>query len=198
MSFNHAIENRRSIYHLTGESTISDETLQEILTHSINYSPSAFNSQTSRVVLLKGAEHKALWSIAMETLRKIVPADAFAATENKINGFAAAYGSLLFFEDQEAVSALQSQFPLYADNFPVWSSQHSAILQFVIWTAFSEVGMGASLQHYNPLIDDQVKAKWHLPESWRLIAQMPFGKTGSQPGEKSFMPINERLWVYGE
>jgi predicted oxidoreductase (fatty acid repression mutant protein) len=49
------------------------------------------------------------------------------------------------------------------------------------------------LQHYNPLIDEKVKKTWNLPASWKLIAQMPFGKPTDQPGEKEFQPLEERV-----
>ena len=37
-----------------------------------------------------------------------------------------------------------------------------------------DAGMGASLQHYNPLSDDEVRKAWNLPGDWKLVAQMPF------------------------
>lgn len=109
--------------------------------------------------------------------------------------FKAGYGSVLFFEDQTVVKSLQENFALYADNFPVWSNQSSGILQFVVWTAFAEAGLGASLQHYNPLIDDEVKTTFDIPAEWKLIAQMPFGKIATAPGEKEFQPIEDRVKV---
>ncbi|WP_235899137.1 hypothetical protein [Suipraeoptans intestinalis] len=36
-------------------------------------------------------------------------------------------------------------------------------------------GIGASLQHYNPVIDDMVRERYKLPKTYRLVAQMPFG-----------------------
>ena len=42
--------------------------------------------------------------------------------------------------------------PNYADNFANWSVQTNAMHQFAIWTALSSK-IGASLQHYNPLVD---------------------------------------------
>ena len=44
-----------------------------------------------------------------------------------------------------------------------------------------DAGMGASLQHYNPLIDDEVRKAWNLPGDWKLVAQMPFGVPVAQP-----------------
>ncbi|MNU09462.1 hypothetical protein D3C72_2560420 [compost metagenome] len=62
-----------------------------------------------------------------------------------------------------------------------------------MWTALEEEGLGASLQHYNPLIDEHVKNEWKLPENWKLIAQMPFGAPTFEPGDKEFQPIEERV-----
>lgn len=196
-TFLDTVETRRSCYSLSAESPIADEQIRQILERAIKHAPSAFNSQSSRLVLLQGDEHKALWNITLEALRKIVPADAFGATEEKVGSFAAAYATILYFEDQETVKSLQESFPQYARNFPVWSDQHSGILQFILWTALKEAGLGANLQHYNELIEDAVKKHWDLPQSWKLIAQMPFGKACEEPGAKDFLPIEARLRVLG-
>ncbi len=103
-----------------------------------------------------------------------------------MDAFKNGYGTILFFEDQDGVAALQKDFALYADNFPIWSNQSSGMLQLVIWTALKQEGLGASLQHYNSLIDEQVKAEWGVPANWKLLAQMPFGKPVAEPGEKEF------------
>jgi len=68
--------------------------------------------------------------------------------------------------------------------------------QLAIWTMLEDAGFGASLQHYNPLIDNEVRKRWSLPEEWRLIAQMPFGTPAGEPGEKTFKPLDERIRVF--
>lgn len=196
-TFFEAVENRRTHYALSSESTVSDEQIKKIIETAIKHAPSAFNSQSSRVVLLKGEEHKELWKIVLDALKAIVPAEGFSATEGKINSFAAAYGSILYFEDQATVKSLQEGFPLYAQQFPLWSEHHAGILQYIVWTALEDAGLGASLQHYNPLIDGKVKEKWKLPQSWKLIAQMPFGKITADPGEKTYLPLDQRFKVFG-
>jgi len=128
-------------------------------------------------------------------LRKIVSADAFPTTEKKIDGFAAGAGTVLFYEDQEPVKALQEQFPLYADNFPVWSEHATGIAQYAVWMALAEAGIGASLQHYNPLPDARVAKEWDIPGSWVLRAQMPFGSHAGEIGDKTFMDDAERFRV---
>ncbi|GHT61010.1 nitroreductase [Bacteroidia bacterium] len=191
-----AIKHRRSYYSISNQSPVSDSEIQEILRFAVKNVPSAFNSQSTRVVLLLNEQHAKLWSIVGETLRKLVPAEAFPATEQKINSFAAGYGTILFFEDQTVVNYLQENFPLYADNFVHWSEQTNAMHQFAVWTLLEDAGFGISLQHYNPLIDEEVKQTWKLSGNWRLMAQMPFGTPTQEPGEKSFEPVEGRVLVF--
>ena len=114
-----AAELRRSVYALGKDLPLSNDQVNQIVEHALLHTPSAFNSQSTRLVVLHGAEHEKLWDLAIEELRKIVPADSFAATESKLNMFKAAAGSVLFFEDMDVVKGLQEQFAAYADNFPV-------------------------------------------------------------------------------
>jgi hypothetical protein len=191
-----AVADRRSFYDISKEKVTSDEVIKEVIEQAVKNTPSAFNSQSARVVLLLEKHHDKLWDITKEVLRKIVTVDQFADTEDKINSFGNGYGTVLFFEDANVIEALQSEFALYKDNFPVWSQQSSGMHQYVVWTALEMEGFGASLQHYNELIEADVKKEWSIPESWKLIAQMPFGKPKSQPDEKQFKPLEERIVVF--
>lgn len=193
--FYRALKQRRSVYAISNESPISDERIIQIVEYTVLHTPSAFNSQNSRVLVLLGDKHDRFWQITKDALRAVVPADQFASTNAKIDSFSAGYGTILYFEDMAPVRSLQSQFPLYADNFPVWSLQANGMLQHNIWAALSLEGLGASLQHYTELIEDAVKAEWQLPADWKLDAQMPFGKPVADPQEKSFLPVSERVLV---
>lgn len=195
-NFYTAIKNRRSIYGISKESVISDERILEIVNEAVKYTPTAFNSQNGRVVVLLGEHHNKLWNIVKAALKKIVPPENFPQTEEKINGFYSGYGSILFFEDESIIKDLQDKFKLYKDNFPVWSEQASGILQYIIWTSLDLEGLGASLQHYSELIADEVKKEWDIPDNWKLIAQLPFGKPTSPAGEKEFVPLEKRIKVF--
>jgi len=195
-TFKEALKHRRSYYSIGNQSPVSDKEIEEIVKYAVTHVPSAFNSQSTRVIILLGENHKKLWSIVKETLRKIIPATAFSATEAKIDSFAAGYASLLYFEDQAAVESLQKAFPLYADNFPIWSQQTSGMHQLAVWTMLEDVGLGATIQHYNPLIDDEVHSTWNIPATWKLIAQMPMGTPTAEPEEKTFQPLDERVKVF--
>jgi predicted oxidoreductase (fatty acid repression mutant protein) len=196
-TFMQALENRRTYYSIGSESPVSDEKIEEVIKFAVKNVPSAFNSQSTRVVLLLGENHKKLWNITKDILRKIVPAEAFKGTESKIdNSFLAGHGTVLFFENQDVVKGLQNAFPSYADNFPVWSQQTSAMHQLAIWTMLEDLGLGVNLQHYNPLIDEAVAKEWSIPATWKLIAEMPFGKPLASPGEKEFKAIEERVKIF--
>lgn len=195
--FNTAVADRRTYYGISKGSLVSDERIKEIIEHAVKYTPSAFNSQSARVILLLKKHHDKLWDITKEALRKIVPADQFGPTEDKINSFGNGYGTVLFFEDSTIVESLQKQFELYKDNFPIWSQQSSGMHQFVIWTALEIEGFGASLQHYNEIIEADVKNEWSIPKNWKLIAEMPFGKPTAMPDQKQFEPLENRIKVFG-
>ena len=130
-------------------------------------------------------------------MKRLVSAEVFKGTEAKIDGsLAAGYGTILFFEDKAVVEQLQDSFPTYYDKFPVWAQQTSAMHQLAVWTMLEDAGFGVSLQHYNPLIDEEVRRTWELPASWHLIAEMPFGMPAGEPGDKEFKELSERVKVF--
>ena len=196
MSFLDHIKQRRTIYAVGKNVALTPEQIESVIKEAVNHSPSAFNSQTSRIVTLFGESHLQFWNIVRETLRKIVPEAAFEGTNAKINSFAAGYGTVLFYEDQDVVKALQEQFALYADNFPVWSEHSSAIAQFSVWTALSEQNIGASLQHYNPIVDAEITEIFDIPANWKLRAQLVFGSIEAPAGEKTFMAEADRFKTF--
>ena len=196
-TFYQAIEKRRSIYAIGKGKPVSEDRVREIVQFAATHVPSAFNSQSARVVILFGKESGKFWEMVKDALRKIVPAEQFPKTEDKIDGFNAGWGTVLFFEDQAVVKQLMNDFSLYADNFPVWSNQSNGMLQFAVWTALQSEGLGSSLQHYNELVEEDVKKTWKLDPSWKLLAQMPFGSVEAPAGEKSFNPIEDRVKVFG-
>lgn len=196
MNYIDTIKQRRSIYHISNKVALSDSDLIKLIQDAVKESPSAFNSQSSRAVILLDQAHLRFWKIVEDTLRKQVPADQFDSTEKKLAGFAAGKGTVLFYEDQNVVRDLQAQYATYADNFPVWSEHASAIAQFNVWTALATQNIGASLQHYNPIVDEQTASTFNIPADWTLRAQLVFGVIESPAGEKSYIPDEQRFRVF--
>lgn len=197
-TFVSAISARRSQYALTDTAALSDSEIIDLIRSVAGEVPSAFNAQPQRAVVLFGADHHRLWAIVHDALRAVVKDDtAFAATEQKIAGFDAAHGTILYFDDTTVTKNLQERFPSYAANFPVWAQQANGMLQFAVWSALAEAGIGANVQHYNPLIDDAVRDAFGIPADWKLIAQMPFGEVTAPAGEREHMPLDEQVQVRG-
>jgi predicted oxidoreductase (fatty acid repression mutant protein) len=92
---------------------------------------------------------------------------------------------------------MQSNYALYASKFPEWAQESTAMHQYAIWCALEEEGLGANLQHYHPLIDQEVARTWQVPESWELRAQMVIGGRAGEPDPKTFKPVEDRFVVHG-
>lgn len=138
--FLNAVKDRRSRYALTDKSPVSDEQIVTAVKEAVKYAPSAFNSQGARLMVLLGERHEEFWRLTKDVLKGMVPADKFAPTEAKINSFAAARGTVLYFEDWDVVAGLQEKFPSYKDNFPLWAYQSNGMVEFIVWTALAELG----------------------------------------------------------
>lgn len=186
MSIIESLRERRTYYQLNKTLPIAETELKALVEETTELVPDAFNMKSARVVVALGARQDALWD-------EIDAAFGGKVAREKIDGFRAAAGTILYFYDETVVSALQEKFPLYAANFPVWANQANGMLQLALWTALRERGIGANLQHYNPVIDERVKALFGLPDTWKLIAQMPFGGIVAAPDPKEKEDIAQRV-----
>jgi len=89
---------RRSIYALNATSPISDARILDLTHQTLRGVPSAFNSQTTRLVVLLKAEHVRFWAMARDVfLADVEDAKAKEALGAKMDGYAKAYGSVRFF-----------------------------------------------------------------------------------------------------
>lgn len=190
---------RRSIYALGNKLPMAEAEVTKTIIEAARICPSSFNVQGSRLVILYGAEHAKLWNIVKDSIKKVSKTpEAYAESEGKINNcFAAGAGTVLFFEDTDAIKKQQEQYPAYAANFPTFSEHSSAMAQFAVWSALAQDGIGATLQHYNELIVKDVGAAFKLPSHWKLIAQMPFGNILHPAEKRTFIPDEGRFIVLG-
>lgn len=193
------ISARRSIYALGRRSILNDQDLIELIKKSVRESPSSFNSQTSRVVILLGNQHERYWNeIALPALRKAVGDDdaAFQKGSQRMVQFRDAYGTALFYEDQNALSEMQKKVAIYADRFPEWSIQSSGMAQINTWSALSLAGYGANLQHYGNLTQKPLSESFDIPSNWKLYSELVFGSPEKEAGEKSYIDDSERFKVF--
>ncbi|KAF8208792.1 nitroreductase [Mycena galopus ATCC 62051] len=195
-----ALTVRRSVYTITNKSSVSDEKLEAIVKHCVLHSPTSFNTQSSRAVLVLGEEHTKLWKVISEGILKGLEGDSKTRAEGRFASHAAGYGTVLFFEDQAVIDDITAKIPIYSKQFPTWSTNGAGILQANVWTALSLEGLGASLQHYGDTrsyehIATQIRETFNLPSTWTSTAIMPFGDPSAPPSEKSFGPIEPRVKV---
>ncbi|VWL85566.1 nitroreductase family protein [Oceanivirga miroungae] len=177
MSIIQSLRNRRSYYNINKKIDVSEETIIEKVSEITELVPDAFNMKSTRVLVVFGEKHDKLWDEIYNVFGGQVP-------KEKLDSFKAGAGTVLYFYDENVVKGLQEKFSLYAENFPIWANQTNGMLQLSIWSMLRELNIGASLQHYNPVIDAKVKEMFDLPESYKLLAQMPFGGIVEEPSDK--------------
>lgn len=181
------MKQRRTVRSLGSKVSHKREELIELIKEAVYCCPSALNSQSVRVVILTHNAHVQFWNMVKEQQKTCVPEHILESALLKIDRCAYAYGTVLFFEDQDVLKTLQKQKPLQADEFDRWSEQTSGMAQFAVWTALSSIGLGAALQHYNPIIDAATLTMFDLPNHWELKAQLVFGSIQKSAKEKSVL-----------
>jgi len=93
-AFMKVVSSRRTFYKLGNESTIADSKIEELVKETILHVPSSFNAQSTRLFILLHDEHLKQWTATKDILKPMIPADKFAATKQRIMGFATAYGTV--------------------------------------------------------------------------------------------------------
>ena len=193
-----AMKKRHSEYALSGDLQAPLEEVRQLLEDVLLYTPSAFNSQPVRIILLTGAPSAEHWTLVGQILKeKIGPEryDESRAKDRIENCFMKALGTVLFFDDTEVTERLIKENPGYESSFPKWAHQTQGSHQFMVWIGLRALGYGANLQHYNGMRDDLIRKQVGAPDTWDFVAHMPFGTITepAQPKEKN--PIDTMLKV---
>ena len=184
------LQERRTYYAIDNNIPVSNDDVVRFVEAATELVPDSFNMKSSRVVVALDEKHDQLWDAIYDMFEGKVPRE-------KIDSFKAGRGTILYFIDEPTVAGLQEQFPGYAGNFPGWANQAVGMLQFSIWTGLRELNIGASLQHYNPVINATVAKTYDLPASWNLRGQLVVGSPEQEVGPKEFMADEDRLKVFG-
>ncbi|KAJ7508585.1 nitroreductase family protein [Mycena galericulata] len=195
-----SIATRRTHRAITANSSITDEKLEAIIKACMLHSPTPFNMQSSRAVIVTGKANTKLWDLIRESTLKGL-GERKNAKEVQLAAFGGGYGSVLFFEDQAVLAEFSEKMPAYAKWFPVWSTNAAGIVQAAVWTSLTLEGLGASLQHngaYSDELVDNIHKAFSLPSTWTSTAIMPFGVPAASPVEKSFNPIEDRVKIIRE
>ncbi|MBR8702567.1 nitroreductase family protein [Porphyromonas levii] len=188
---------RRSHYALGAEWVSPQEEVEDLLKAVLRGVPTHFNSQSVRMVLLTGDAHRKHWELVERILIEQIGEELYnTGTKAKIHdSFMSGVGTVLFFEESTITEGLSAKMPLYAANFAKWAQQVQGSHQWAVWLGLTELGFGASLQHYIGIDDAAIKAQVGAPEAWEFIAHMPFGKPLDTPEVKPKTSMDELLKV---
>jgi len=192
MNFVEMIKNRRSVYALNKKLPVSADDVFDLIKDCVRYVPDAFNMKSQRVVVVVGESHDKFWNAVYDEMVKFTGG---GFSRERTDSFAAGYGTVLYFYDDAIIEETRRQYPMYAENFHDWVMQSNGMLQFAVWTGFNAIGVGANLQHYNPIIDKMTAQMFDLPETWTLVGQMPFGGIATAPKPKLVEDINIRVKI---
>ncbi|SCW03035.1 LAFE_0G01508g1_1 [Lachancea fermentati] len=177
-----AISARRSIYALKPElpSNIGIKDVQETVQTIIKETPTSFNSQTNRALILTGDVHKKVWDSVLNSIE----GDSGKKRPTSIRD--EAYGTVVFLVNDETTKAFQEQFPIYASYFPPFAEHSTGAAQISSWTALELLGLGAHLQHYNDAVKAALPAGT-VPDTWSVHAQLVFGAPVAPATEKTYI-----------
>lgn len=195
--FRKLLEQRRTIYALGNNTPYTKEEITTAIRHAVRQAPSASNSQTTRAVVLFDEANKKLWNHIYDVQKQVLPESMWGmmsgVMENARDG---AVGTVLFFEDREAVEAM----PTNEATRENYKQNNAGIAQYAVWLTLAEMELGSSLQHFNvgyeQGFDKAIREMFNLPESFELIAQMPFGSIEQPAGEKEHIDTETQVRVF--
>ena len=194
--FKQVIKDRRSIYALGNKSEHSIEEIVSSIRETQKDVPTAFNSQTSRLVILNGEANTKFWDLILEVQKNVLDEGTWDFMSPIMMGAKNGIGTVLFFEDRDAVATM----PTVGARTEAYKQNNSANSQFATWLALTEMNLGGSLQHFNvgyeQGFDKAVREMFNLPDSFELIAQMPFGSIEQAADAKEYMDTNVQVHLY--
>lgn len=199
MELQKALEERRSHYVLGKNTDLTQQEIVDAVSHVVKHAPSAFNNQSTRVAILFGDEKEKFWNHIYDVQKDVLQGEMWDQMSGVIAGARDnALGTVIFFED----NAVADQLPTNEERTLVYKHTADANVQYGTWLSLTELGLGATLQHFNlgyeQGFDKATKEMFGLPDTYEMVAQMPFGSIEAPAGDKEFAPLEDRVHVFGE
>ncbi|KAJ7726277.1 hypothetical protein DFH07DRAFT_782797 [Mycena maculata] len=164
--------------------------LEAIVKTCVLHGPTPFNMQSSRAVLVTGAAHKKVWELVTEAIEKDLEGEAKEGALNRVAGFSAGYGSVLFFEDQKVIDDVHQTVPRVEHQGHRDAAAHGVDGALARGPRREPAAQRRLLRRARPEYSEGL-----LP-SLDLTAIMPFGDPAAPLSEKSFGPIEDRVKVF--
>ncbi len=172
---------RRSIRKLAS-GPVSDETILHIL-EAGRWSPSAANSQPTRLVVLK-ERNQEFWDFIEATLKQKLQGEQLQRALNRLPGYRAGVFSIVFFEDT-TIADKQLATGMPAEVVKNFAAQALGIVQANVWNAIAAAGLATSNQHMNLQMEAELHEFLNVPASWKSYSVFPVGYPDEVPAEGS-------------
>ncbi|KAK7194247.1 hypothetical protein NESM_000339500 [Novymonas esmeraldas] len=200
-----ALGARRSVYHVNKLLPLSAEevcTLVKAAVRAAERLSADDVPHSTRVVLLLGSAHDAFWDLVADQIHRVAsPATAAVGAAKVDHSMKAAAVTLLFYSDTRVESSIAARLTRLGhdgdDMAAVMGTRGVAAAEMAVWTALACAGIGATLHHYNVLVEQLVTQQLQLPPWWRMQSQMPLGGVARPPDAKSYAPMEDRCIVVG-
>ena len=190
------VKNRRTQYAIGKNTELSNEEISEYITNIVREVPTAFNSQTTRVAIVFGEDNVKLWDHILDVQKDVLQGEMWDMMSGVMQGAKNGVGTVLFFEDLDAVETM----PVNGTRGEAYKQNNNANTQYATWLGLTQLGLGGSLQHfnvgYNQGFDQGTKEMFDLPESYEMLAQMPFGSIEQEVEAKDHIDTNEQVKVF--
>ncbi|MDR0545711.1 MAG: nitroreductase family protein [Mycoplasmataceae bacterium] len=190
--FIETLKNRHSDYTLSNKRILKNEEFIDFIEKCLYYHPSAFNVQSTRVVLLLNKHVAKIWSHVINQLPKDFPKlllDELAACKN-------GYATMLFYDDEQVTKQASEQYHMSLANFESWAIQSMAMLQINMWNGLTYLGYGVNIQHFNKELDEFARNEFKIPKTWKLLAQMNVGSISGSTKPRTHLPTSKLLFIH--
>ncbi|KAL6947425.1 hypothetical protein ACO0QE_002309 [Hanseniaspora vineae] len=182
-----AVTARRSIYSLKPElpAGVKLADVESIVQTIIKETPTSFNSQVNRAVILAEDAHKKVWDQVLNSIN-----------DEKINQKVQsvkddAYGTIVFFTDDATTEELQAKFPAWTSSFQSFAQASSGAAQIATWTTLATANVHGTLNHFNGYVKAALGDV--VPKNWTIEAQLVFGSKNGEPREKTYIDNKVKL-----
>lgn len=164
----------------------------ERLASAVEHTPASMGIPPWEVVLVR--ERRAeFWDLVERAFRERLEGEQLVRYLGRLEGFHEAAVVALVFEDAEATEKLVGTGYITEPVARDFAVQALGMVQMSLWLTATDLGLAASLQHWDAQIEEPLEAFAGLPRSrYRLVAVMPIGHAGEEPGAKD--PAPWRRW----
>ena len=135
------VEKRRSIYALGTDSQYSKKEISDRIREVVKQVPSAFNSQTTRVVVLFDEANTKFWDHIYDVQKDVLEGEIWDMMSGIMTGAKNGIGTVLFFEDKDAVKEMPAQ----GIREEAYKQNNNANAQYGVWLALSRNGLRRKL-----------------------------------------------------